>query len=89
MPRSILAEVVKVCRPHKVPMAARALALLDDLRPIAGNDCYLLPSLGFVQRPISENTLSGALRCNGFHGNEMTANKFRATFLTLANESGL
>ncbi len=38
---------------------------------------------------MSENTLNAALRRMGYSGDEMTAHGFRATFSTLANESGL
>ena len=40
-------------------------------------------------RPMSENTLNTALRRIGFSAEEMTSHGFRATFSTLANESGL
>ncbi|MEH6647360.1 hypothetical protein [Sulfitobacter sp.] len=38
---------------------------------------------------MSENTLNAALRRMGHSGEEMTARGFRASFSTLANESGL
>lgn len=38
---------------------------------------------------MSENTLNVALRIMGYSGDEMTSHGFRATFSTLANESGL
>lgn len=38
---------------------------------------------------MSENTLNVALRIMGFGGDEITSHGFRATFSTLANESGL
>lgn len=38
---------------------------------------------------MSENTLNAELRSIGYTGEEMTAHGFRATFSTLANESGL
>jgi integrase len=38
---------------------------------------------------MSENTLNAALRRMGYSGEEMTAHGFRASFSTLANESGL
>ena len=49
----------------------------------------LLPSLVSPLRPISENTLNVALRRMGYSNEEMTSHGFRATFSTLANESGL
>ena len=38
---------------------------------------------------MSENTLNTALRRMGFGKDEMTSHGFRASFSTLANESGL
>ena len=76
-------------RPHKVPLPARALDLLRDLQQLTGAGEYLFPSLVSISRPMSENTLNTALRRMGFSAEEMTSHGFRATFSTLANESGL
>ena len=86
---AIPAEKMKMRRDHLVPLPARALALLDELRRMNGNGEYLFPSLRTWKRPMSENTLNAALRRMGYSGDEMTAHGFRASFSTLANESGL
>jgi len=86
---SIPAEKMKMRKPHNVPLPAQALDLLDELRNITGNGILLFPSLRSWQRPMSENTLNAALRRMGYSGEEMTAHGFRASFSTLANESGL
>ncbi|MFZ7093710.1 tyrosine-type recombinase/integrase [Primorskyibacter sp. 2E233] len=86
---SIPAEQMKMRRAHDVPLAAQALALIAELRDITGAGEFLFPSLRSYQRPMSENTLNAALRRIGYTGEEMTAHGFRATFSTLANESGL
>jgi len=86
---SIPAEKMKMRKPHNVPLPAQALALLEELRPITGAGELLFPSLRSWQRPMSENTLNAALRRMGYSGDEMTAHGFRASFSTLANESGL
>lgn len=80
---------MKMRRPHRVPIPAPAVALIEGLRPLTGHSDYLFPSLRTLQRPMSENTLNAALRRIGYSGEEMTAHGFRATFSTLANESGL
>jgi integrase len=85
----IPAERMKMRRPHRVHLPDAALALLSELRDLTGSGKYLFPSLRSVARPMSENTLNGALRRMGYSGEEMTAHGFRATFSTLANESGL
>ncbi|WP_417255066.1 tyrosine-type recombinase/integrase [Celeribacter sp.] len=86
---SLPAAKMKMRRDHNVPLPDQAIALLDELRMITGNGEYLFPSLRSWQRPMSENTLNAALRRMGYAGDEMTAHGFRASFSTLANESGL
>lgn len=86
---SIPAERMKMRRSHKVPLPAQALALLHELRPLTGSGSFVFPSLVSTARPMSENTLNTALRRMGISADEMTSHGFRATFSTLANESGL
>ncbi len=86
---AIPAGKMKMRRDHFVPLADQAITLLDELRPLTGESEYLFPSLRSWHRPMSENTMNAALRRMGYSGDEMTAHGFRATFSTLANESGL
>lgn len=86
---SIPAAKMKMRRDHQVPLPKQAVALLEKLRQVTGQGAYLFPSLRSWQRPMSENTLNAALRRMGYSGDEMTAHGFRASFSTLANESGL
>lgn len=86
---SVPAERMKMRRPHRVPLPDRALTLLKDLKALTGHTEFVLPSLVSVKRVMSENTLNTALRRMGYGAEEMTAHGFRATFSTLANESGL
>ena len=86
---AIPAERMKMRRDHVVPLPDQAIELLDELRRMNGNGEYLFPSLRTWKRPMSENTLNAALRRMGYSGDEMTAHGFRASFSTLANESGL
>jgi integrase len=84
------AERTKMRRPHRIPLAAQAVAILRALHPITGHGVagLVFPGLRSVTRPISENTMNGALRRIGFSQEEATAHGFRSTFSTLANESG-
>ena len=75
-------------RPHKVPLPPQAIERLHGLARFRGNGQLLLPSQRTWKKPISENTLNGALRRMGFDKDDMTAHGFRAAFSTLANESG-
>jgi len=86
---SIPAAKMKMRRDHNVPLPPHAITLLHELRSMNNPGQYLFPSLRTWKRPISENTLNAALRRMGYAGDEMTAHGFRASFSTLANESGL
>ena len=86
---TIPAERMKMRQPHKVPLPDRAIELLSELRMITGWCELLFPSIKSPKRPMSENTMNAALRRMGYSGDEMTSHGFRATFSTIANESGL
>ncbi len=86
---TIPAQRMKMRKPHKVPLTKRVIELLNQLREITGYGALLFPSIRSSKRPMSENTLNAALRRMGYSGEEMTAHGFRASFSTLANESGL
>ena len=73
-------------RPHLVPLAAQAIAILRDLHPLTGHGQYVFPSLLTGERPMSENTVNTALRRMGFSKDEMTAHGFRAMARTIMVE---
>jgi len=73
-------------RPHLVPLAPQALALLEDLRPLTGHGRYVFPSLLTGERCMSENTVRNALRRMGYGNDDMTPHGFRAMARTLMVE---
>ena len=73
-------------RPHLVPLAPQALALLADLRPLTGHGQFVFPSLLTGDRCMSENTIRAALRRMGYSNDDMTAHGFRAMSRTLIIE---
>lgn len=73
-------------RPHLVPLAAQAVAVLCDLQPLTGHGRYVFPSLLTGERPMSENTLRTALRRMGYSNDDMTPHGFRAMARTLMVE---
>lgn len=85
---TIPAERTKMRRPHRSPLPKQALDILRDLHDVTGRSDLLFPSVLTVRRPISENTLNGALRRLGYAKDEMTAHGFRAVASTMLNESG-
>jgi integrase len=86
---SIPAEKMKMKRPHRVPLAPRAVAILRCLEDITGQGKFLFPSVRSVSRCMSENTINAALRRLGFDKDEMTGHGFRSAASSMLNESGL
>lgn len=70
-------------RPHLVPLAAPAVAILRDLHPLTGHGRFVFPSLLTGERSMSENTLRTALRRMGYTNEEMTPHGFRAMARTI------
>jgi integrase len=84
----IEAAKMKSRKEHVVPLSRQAFDLFVAARELTGDGKYVFPSLRTQTRPMSENTVNGALRRLGFAGDEMTAHGFRAMASTLLNESG-
>ena len=80
---------MKMKRPHRVPLAPQAVAILRDLQSITGQGKFLFPSIRSAARCMSENTINAALRRLGFTKNEMTGHGFRSAASSMLNESGL
>jgi integrase len=79
---------MKMKRPHRVPLALRAIAILRELQGITGGGKYLFPSVRSAARCMSENTINAALRRMGFTKDEMTGHGFRSAASSMLNESG-
>lgn len=84
----IPAEKMKMRDPHVVPLARQAVAILEGMVPLTGRGRYVFPSIRSTSRPISANTLNGALRRLGYGRDEMCAHGFRALASSLLNEQG-
>ncbi len=79
---------MKMRREHRVPLPRQAITLLRQLHAFTGGGELVFPSIRSASRPISENTLNAALRRMGYSKDEVCSHGFRATFSTIANESG-
>ena len=73
---------------HIVPLSTQALEILRDLKPFSDTSEYLFPSVRSPKKPISDNTLNGALRRLGYTTDEVTTHGFRSMASTLLNEQG-
>ncbi|GAB6125231.1 tyrosine-type recombinase/integrase [Humidesulfovibrio idahonensis] len=84
----IPAAKMKMRTQHVVPLSRQALAVLEELRPLTGSGRYVFPSERTSERPMSENTVTAALRRLGYTKEEMTGHGFRSMASTLLNELG-
>jgi len=78
--------VTKTQTPHIVPLAAQAVAILKDLRPMTGRGRYVFPSARTSARPMSDNAILTAMRRMGIGEDEMTGHGFRAVARTILDE---
>ena len=85
---NIPAGRMKMRRPHRKPLPTQAVTLLRELHEITGAGRLVLPGQRVWTRPLSENTLNACLRRLGYSADEVTAHGFRASFSTIANQSG-
>lgn len=81
-------ERMKMRREHLVPLSRQAIEILQELRHLTGHGNYMFPSAWGSRRPISENTINGALRRLGYGKEEMCAHGFRRMASTRLHESG-
>ncbi len=84
----IPAEKMKMKEQHIVPLSVQTLVILEELHPLTGSGQYLFPSIRSNRKPMSENTINGALRRLGYTKEEMTGHGFRSMASTLLNEQG-
>ncbi len=84
---AIPASKMKMKADHLVPLSRQAIAILQEIKPLTQHcSRYVFHSLRTTQRPISDNTLNGALRRMGISKDEMTAHGFRAMARTNLDE---
>jgi integrase len=84
---TIPASRTKMRREHRTFLAPQSIEVLKELHTVTANSKLAFPGLKSALKPISENTLNGALRRLGYSQEEATAHGFRATASTLLNES--
>jgi integrase len=82
----IPADKMKMKSQHIVPLAVQSISILRELQPLTGKRQYVFPGVHSPRRPISENTVNGALRRLGYTREELTGHGFRSMASTLLNE---
>jgi len=83
----IPAKRMKMDIPHTVPLSRQAVAVLERIGKLYGNHGLIFPGIRDHSKQLSENTMLYALYRIGYHS-RATVHGFRATFSTIANESG-
>lgn len=81
-------QKMKMKEPHIIPLSPQALEILQSIHPLTGDGQYIFPSIRTGARPMSENTITGALRRMGYEKDEMTGHGFRSMASTLLHEHG-
>jgi len=83
----IPAARMKMKTPHIVPLAPQAVEVLQALQTISGDRELLFPGERDHQKPMSNNTILGALKRMGYAG-RMTGHGFRGVASTMLHEQG-
>lgn len=83
----IPAERMKMKTPHIVPLSTQAVNLLRSLHTLTGHSALLFPGERDHEKPMSNNTILGALDRMGYKG-RMTGHGFRGIASTLLHEQG-
>ena len=83
----IPAERMKMKAAHAVPLSKQAIAILNRLKILHGNQPLVFPGIHYPEKPLSDNTMLFALYRIGYHS-KATVHGFRALFSTIANEAG-
>jgi integrase len=83
----IPASRMKMKTPHIVPLSTQAVSVLQTLQLVSGRSDLLFPGERDQKRPMSNNTILGALDRMGYKG-RMTGHGFRGVASTLLHEMG-
>jgi integrase len=83
---NIPASRMKMRQPHLVPLSSQAVAILRELGPLTGSGRFLFPGARDRKKPMSNVTVTAALRRMGYDRDTMTGHGFRAMARTLLDE---
>ena len=83
----IPASRMKMKTPHVVPLSTQAIEVLQVLHVVSGGKALLFPGERDHDKPMSNNTILGALDRMGYKG-RMTGHGFRGVASTMLHEQG-
>lgn len=73
-------------KPHLIPLARQAVAILKALHPLTMRSVYVFPGARTATRPMSENTVNAALKRMDYTTDQHVAHGFRAMARTMMAE---
>ena len=71
---------------HLVPLATQTVNILREVQALTGDGKYLFPGLRTSSKPISDATMTNALRRMGYSQEELHVHGFRAMARTLIRQ---
>lgn len=71
---------------HLVPLATQAISILREVQALTGGGKYVFPGLRSSSKPISDATMTNALRRMGYSQEELHVHGFRAMARTLIRQ---
>lgn len=84
----IPAHRMKMRDAHRVFLSRQVIALLEQLRILAGTSDYLLPNFSVKSKPIGHTTINNVIDRLEINGARFVPHGFRATASTILNEAG-
>lgn len=84
----IPSEMMKMRRPHTVPLSSQMISLLRELHAMTGSGEWLFPNLQKRKHPVmSEGTILSMIERMGYKG-KMVGHSMRSMFSTVLNSRG-
>ncbi|EJK8611837.1 site-specific integrase, partial [Escherichia coli] len=83
----IPAEVMKMKRPHIVPLSEQVIALFKQLEPITKHHPLVFIGRNDPRKPISKESINQVIELLGYKG-RLTGHGFRHTMSTILHEQG-
>ncbi|EPL1175484.1 tyrosine-type recombinase/integrase [Morganella morganii subsp. morganii] len=83
----IPAEVMKMKRPHVVPLSKQVIELFNSLKPLSGHYELVFIGRNDHRKPISKESVNQVIELLGYKG-RLTGHGFRHTMSTILHEKG-
>lgn len=83
----IPAEIMKMKRPHVVPLSKQVIELFNSLKPLSGHYELVFIGRNDHRKPISKESVNQVIELLGYKG-RLTGHGFRHTMSTILHEKG-